>query len=327
MKILLSDGKEIYLDGYLKSALDSIAWNVSKDWDFVIIVTGDGMVRTGKSVLAMNIGAYLADKLKTPYTLEKNVCFDSQVMIDNAHTAPPNSVFVYDEAFEGLATAHRFTKIQQDLVTFFVECGQLNHIFLLVLPDFFSLNWELATNRSECLINVYRTDENYESKKEGKVTVFKRGQFAFYNRINKAKLYWKVKKTGIREYKCIRPNFVGSFTNNYPLDETEYRSKKREALGRFRKRAEQSATTKEGKELARHRKHIGLLLNELREHKLMTTLSRKFGMSRTYYQQYLKEMIENTGFSVENAVLDMQTGKFSQENSEKPQNLGEDKSE
>ena len=59
--------KPMLVNHQLKGALDSIVWNINKDWDFVIIVTGDGMVRTGKSVLAMQICAYLASRLKSKF--------------------------------------------------------------------------------------------------------------------------------------------------------------------------------------------------------------------------------------------------------------------
>ena len=44
-------GKEYYIDGYLASQLDSIVYNVKKDWDFVIMITGNRMVRVGNQSL------------------------------------------------------------------------------------------------------------------------------------------------------------------------------------------------------------------------------------------------------------------------------------
>ena len=42
----------------LKAQLDILLKNIKNDWDFTIIITGGGEVRVGKSVLAMQIGAY-----------------------------------------------------------------------------------------------------------------------------------------------------------------------------------------------------------------------------------------------------------------------------
>ena len=57
--------QEYYIDGYLADALNTIVYNIKEDWDFVIIISGDRMVRVGKSILAMTIGAYLGSILKS----------------------------------------------------------------------------------------------------------------------------------------------------------------------------------------------------------------------------------------------------------------------
>ena len=56
-----------WMDNGLKKILNSIAYNVPNDWDSIILISGSGMVRVGKSVLAQQIGHYLSTKLKTPW--------------------------------------------------------------------------------------------------------------------------------------------------------------------------------------------------------------------------------------------------------------------
>lgn len=285
VKFSLKSGQELSIDGYLKNVLDSIVYNCNKDWDFVIIITGDGNVRTGKSVLAMNVCAYLADQLNTPFNLD-NIHFDSKTMIAQAQHAPKNSVFQYDEAREGLATIKRFSKIQQDLVDFFNECGQLNHIFVLVLPDFFSLHWELATNRSECLLNVYRNEANTTrliNKEKTDVTIFQRGFFEFFNKKKKATLYYKGKRSGLREYGMVTPNFRGRYANHYPVDESEYRKKKLDALSRFAAKH----NTKKEKLLIVEKAAIRLL--ERHKGKLRD-MAREDGLNEKHYSNMLYEL-------------------------------------
>lgn len=224
-----------YMDGYLKSCMDSLVWNINKDWDFIIIITGDNLVRSGKSVLGLQIGTYLAKQLGTPFGLD-NVFFDSNDMIAKAQDAPKNSVFIFDEARVALASSKRFLKTQQDLMDYFNECGQLNHVFILILPDFFSLTNEIATNRSELLLNVYRFEENTEKMVNGvatPITVFHRGRFELFNRKTKATLYWQGKRSGLRNYGMVKANAVCTFPHYYPVDEEAYREKKREMLTRF----------------------------------------------------------------------------------------------
>ena len=115
VKIKLNEEKEIYLNETLMFQLDTLIYNVKKDWDYVIIITGDRMVRTGKSVLAMNIGAYLAHRLQTPFTLD-NIFFESDRMVDFAQQAPPNSVIIYDEGREGLAASKSAKTMQKDFI-------------------------------------------------------------------------------------------------------------------------------------------------------------------------------------------------------------------
>lgn len=253
----LKNGKEIYLDGYLIPQLDSLVYNIKNDWDFVIIITGDRMVRTGKSVFAMSLCAYLADRLDVPYTAD-NIFFDSQNMIDAAQTMPPYSIMHYDEGREGFAANKSAQTLQKDLLDYFAECGQNNHLFVIVLPDFFELKENMAIARSEFLINVYRRSKElkrdiYKDGEKRTVIKFERGFFEFYNRRKKQELFDKARSTRRKYYGLVKANFTGRFTNNYPIDEEGYRKKKKEALARF---SEKKAKEKETKDIAFIKKYI-----------------------------------------------------------------------
>jgi len=249
-KLHLGNDKWCYVDGYLQGVADSMVYNLGKDWDFCITVTGDRMVRTGKSVLAMNFGAYCAKRISQVYKIDykftnDNIFFDSQTMIDAAQKMPKYSVVQYDEAREGLAAIKAMSKLQQDLMDFFNECGQLNHIFILVLPDFFTLKEEMAIARSECLINVVRTDEtkmiNMYGDGKRPVTHFKRGKFNFYNRYTKQNMFDFARSSKRRNYGIVNPTCYGYFKNIYPIDEDEYRKNKADALARFKERHEKAS--------------------------------------------------------------------------------------
>ena len=240
-------GKEWYIDGFLASALDSLAYNVKNDWDFVIMITGDRTVRVGKSVLAMTVSAYLSYvlnemKLKNEFSV-KDIYFDNKDMMAAAFKKPKYHVNQYDEGREGLAAAKAMKGVQQDLIDFFSECGQLNQVFVIVAPDFFKLNEEIAVARSEFLINVYRKDtqittKQFKDKKPRQVTRLDRGFFEFFSRKKKQNLYDKSQSTRRKNYGLIKADFYGSFTNQYPVGEDEYRQKKKDSLARFTKRKE-----------------------------------------------------------------------------------------
>lgn len=241
------NGKEWYIDGFLASALDSLAYNVNKDFDFVIMITGDRTVRVGKSVLAMTISAYLSYALnllglKNEFSV-KDIYFDNQEMMKEAFKKPKYHVNQYDEGREGLAAAKAMKGMQQDLIDFFSECGQMNHVFVIVAPDFFKLNEEIAVARSEFLINVYRketqiTTNKFKDRKPRQVTRLDRGYFEFFSRKKKQNLYDKSQSTRRKNYQLIKADFYGSFVNQYPVGEDEYRQKKKDSLARFTQRKE-----------------------------------------------------------------------------------------
>ena len=240
------NGQEFYIDGYLASQLNSFIYNINKDWDFVILITGDRMVRVGKSVLAMTIGAYLGSALKNlklndnAYDI-KQVYFDSKIMVDEALEKSRYYINHYDEARESLAASKTLQKTQQDLIDFFSECGQLNHIFILVLPDFFTLKEDIAIARSECLINVYRTESKimkdlYKTGEKTPLVKFNRGQFQFFNRRKKEVIYDKARTTKRKSYSAVKADFIGRFTNQWPLERDSYEELKKESLRRFKER-------------------------------------------------------------------------------------------
>jgi hypothetical protein len=237
--------QKYYINSLLADNLNSLAYNIKKDWDFVILVTGDRSVRTGKSVLALTIGAYLTSALNrmgidSKWSTE-NVFFSSKLAISEALKMPKHSIIVYDEGREALASSKSFTDAQKDILDYFAECGQLNHIFIIVLPDYFNLVEEIAVARAEILVNVFRTEKRIEKDifNDGvlrPVVKFERGSFGFYNRDQKKKLYDKAKAIRVKSYGLIRWNFPGDFINQYTIDENAYRNKKKEWLKRFQER-------------------------------------------------------------------------------------------
>jgi len=111
----------------------------------------------------------------------------------------------------------------------------------LVLPDFFTLKEDIAIARSECLINVYRTESRimkdlYKTGEKTPLVKFNRGQFQFFNRKKKEAIYDKAKTTKRKSYTAVKPDFLGSFTNQWPIDRESYEELKKESLKRFKER-------------------------------------------------------------------------------------------
>lgn len=245
--------KKYYIDEKLSLQLISLIYNMKKDWDFVIIITGDRTVRTGKSTLAMTVCAFLAYcmqrlGIKSDYTLD-NVFFDSKEMLKYSLVSKKYTIIHYDEGRESFASSKYLSPIQQMLLDYFAECGQSNNIFVIVLPDYFGLVEEIAVPRSEILINVYRKDVKIMKDvfKEGKklpVVRFDRGRFEFFNRYKKQELYDKARQWKKKNYGIVKANFVGRFTEQYPFSYREYLKKKKEWLKRFDKRRREKIPAK-----------------------------------------------------------------------------------
>lgn len=279
--------KEYRIENWLASWLNSLVFNIEKDWDFVVIITGDRQVRTGKSVLGMCICAYLAyllklKKLNEDAYDEDDIYFDNKVMMTDAQKKPKYSINHYDEGREGLAASKSMQEVQRDLLDFFAECGQMNHIFVIVCPDFFELKEEIAVARSEYLFNVYRREEQLMTDFMGNgekmpITSFIRGNFEAFSRDKKAALYDIAKTTRRKKYNHVKCNFVGHFTNQYTIDEEVYRKKKAEALSRFKERHNEAATRNANK------------ANELRDRMILSFCNR-FGLDT----KEVKDIVEET---------------------------------
>lgn len=249
--------KELEIDSYLAKTLMSIAYNLKppKDTDFVIIVSGSRKVRIGKSTLGLIVAAYLAYLFKMMKMNENafsinNMYWEAKDMIEDVLKRQEHrSIYIYDEAREGLQAAKRSAS-QLELLDFFNEVGQLNNVYILCISDFFILKEEIAVGRSELLINCYKDYLTKEADLFGdgnKVTVtdFKLGNFKLYNDSAKNLMYDIFRTTKQKNYNSVRPTFPpGKFEKCLPVSESEYKELKLNALMRFRKKQEEKAALK-----------------------------------------------------------------------------------
>lgn len=237
--------KGFSMDGFLAENLSGIPKHQKKDWDVIGVVSGSGKVRVAKSTLAFQIATYVAwiaaggrmnfDRTSPDYgkvirspTEKINFNLDSVVFgVDNlmkvAHDSPRMSIFVLDEE-EGLGAKSQMMSINRQFERFLQECGVYNHFVIIVLPDFFSLNKEFATGRSNFLVNTYIGQK------------FQRGFFSFYSENKKELLYGLGRKLiGNRaRYTKVGPDFRGKFSAWLPFSKEEYEKKKRDALNKRR---------------------------------------------------------------------------------------------
>lgn len=224
MVVVQTEKDKMYLDGYLKNVLDKAKVIIKKDWDMCFLI--DGKEREGKSILSMNCAAYCDPN----FNIDK-ICFTPDELHKVINEAPKYSAVVYDEAFSGLNSRATMSMINRTIVQHLAEVGQKNLFLFVNMPTFFDLDRYVSIHRSRALCHVYH-GENFE-----------RGHFAYYDDDKKKDLYLLGKK--FYSYKTPRPNFIGRFTNHYPIDEVEYRKRKLKALRRRELGSEELSREKE----------------------------------------------------------------------------------
>lgn len=212
-----SDG--FYMNDYLQQNMEVFAERIVDDMMFSILITGNGRVRVGKSVLAQQLGTYITYEVNEKHGLKNkfdvdNIVFKADDLIDKAFELPPYSVVVLDEGDD--LTENYWSSLAKKLRRFFRKCGQLNLFFIMLIPDYFELNRSYAITRTECLIDVYFYGD------------YERGYFNFYNFQTKKYLFHNGKKYG--NYGAASPNFSGRFPHTYTVNEAEYRAKKKKDL-------------------------------------------------------------------------------------------------
>lgn len=213
----------------LKTQLDYLIKNVVNDWDFTLLICGEGEVRIGKSTLAQQISTYWTWslmhilKITLPHSVKENIVFNGSELISRGNKLGRSHLYsslIFDEAgadLEGIKIMKQTTQAVKDYLR---ECGQYNMLNILVIPEFFDLPKGIAISRSIAMINVYWLPDE-----DGN---FERGYFKFYNKPDKKWLYLKGKKD--LDYNCQKETFYGRFYKFYTYNEDEYKKAKKDAL-------------------------------------------------------------------------------------------------
>jgi hypothetical protein len=223
-----------YMNDMLKEQLDILIKNVKNDWDFTIIIGGQGEMRVGKSMLGMQIGSYwtyMIEKLygiKVPFNIKENFVLNGNELVSKGNKLGEKykyAVLDYDEAADDLESTKVMRASTQAIKDHLRKAAQYNMLNIIIQAEFFEIPKSIALSRSVCLLDVY-----YVPDKNG---IFQRGYFNFFGRRTKKKLYLFGKKE--LNYQCVKPDFFGTFNNFYTVPEEEYRKEKREALTRWKK--------------------------------------------------------------------------------------------
>ena len=274
----------LYIDGYHKKNLDTAKTVVKKDWDMVFVY--DGYEGTGKSVKMMQDAFYCDPTL----TLNR-ITFNPKDFKEAVKKAKKYQAVCLDEAYGGLSSKGAMSAINKAIVQMLTVIREKNLFIFIVLPTFFDLQKYVALWRSRVLIHVYADDD------------FNRGYFEFYDKHRKLKLYVSGKK--FYSYSGAKPNFRGSFTNTYVVDEQSYRDKKRKTS--LMDEDADSVTLSHRKAVASVRsdiyhslktKDIGLSVNQI---------SKIMSVTRQTLSKYVREKTGLENFDIDKMENELET--------------------
>ncbi|KKN20289.1 hypothetical protein LCGC14_0937010 [marine sediment metagenome] len=199
---------------YIAPAVESMLNNskelvLHKDWDRVFII--DGEEGSGKSLLGLQLGYFL-----DPTLCIDRITFSGQEFSKAINQSEKNQCIIFDEAFNGLASAGAISSLNKLIVRKLMECRQKNLFIIIILPTIFELQKYAAIFRSKALFHVYATSQGV------------RGYYRVYNKSKKKLLYLQGKKLYSYSYPYLKNS--SRFYGIYPIDEQEYRAKKLKSL-------------------------------------------------------------------------------------------------
>ena len=185
---------------------------LNRDRDKHLLI--DGREGSGKSVFAMQ----LAKALDNDFNIDK-IAFsaDGFIKLIKSDKIKKGDCILLDEAFSAASARASLSQINRAMMTVATEMRQLNLFIIIVLPSLFDLDRYFAIWRCDTLFHVYfnlRGD---------------RGSYSIYPFEEKLKLYIHGKKT-YNYYACSSPYPHCTFTNQWIVDEKEYRERKAEAF-------------------------------------------------------------------------------------------------
>ena len=217
--------KKYRMNSLLKFQLDIMVNAVQYDFDSIIIIDGE-IEGSGKSVLAQQVGYYMAWKCGKTMSLN-HIVFTPNQFLEAIDNAEKRECIIWDEAYQGSSKWRQMSKINQVIMSRLQKIRQKNLFIVIVLPYFFDLNSYLAVPRSWFLIHVEIKNQMEVTEQEEvnfDKPIFVRGFFQFYSRARKKSLFFQ----GRREYNYdyVRGNFIGNFPQYYCVDEIAYKDKK-----------------------------------------------------------------------------------------------------
>ena len=204
------------MDEVLGKHIDVICQDLYDDDDGVVVIFGDE--RAGKSMLQSQIVKRAINRLKCEFSIDRDLHYNGQAYINASFKKGQRTINCLDESRRTLNKMRVMSSVNQNFMDFLSECGSQNQLHLILLPNYYDLDKDIATRRLKLLIKVIK-DRDPKTKK------IRRGKFQII-RINDKdalKNLYKFKNENIPDSLVA---YEGYFPNEWGWNEEEYREKK-----------------------------------------------------------------------------------------------------
>lgn len=195
------------MDPLLMKNLESVKGHVHKNWDMCFVVSG--IEGAGKSTFAFQLAYYLAGER---FTLD-HVCMNPEEFMEKIKRPDflkPGDCLILDEGFI-INSRSAMSKLNREFLAILSECRQKQLFLIIICPNFFDLDKNVALWRSRTLFFVDHIN-------------LKRGFFKAWGYERKKKLYVLGKK--FFEYHKVKYDMRGVFNKFMPIDEEAYKARK-----------------------------------------------------------------------------------------------------
>jgi len=237
-----------------------------------------GKEGTGKSTLGLACLDYLSGGKAT----EKNICFNSEEVLEKLDSLPTKSIIMLDEAGLVLMGKDAMTREQKKLIKILQLIRQKQFIMILISPSFHEMSKYISCSRSKFLLYTYSAKS------------MQRGRFCFFGETKLTKLYTLGKK--YNSYKYPKATFIGSFVKYEPEYYPAYLKAKQKSL--------RDTFDIGKKQLSREDYKFFILecLERMKDKKIKVKVGvilSIFRMSESTYYKYLKEITKKMPFQRE----------------------------
>jgi len=220
MAIIKDNNVRFYIDNKLKHNIDVLV-DATKDNDDLLIII-DGKERSGKSLLARQIGYYVASRQGLEFGVD-NIHFGLKEYIDGSLTSENYSPQILDEARNILNRKSSMSKGTRKFTNYLSECAKKRQCHIIVLPAYHDLDKYVVNWRAKFVINVQKYFVP-DSKKDSGFSL-KRGEYKVYMADNYLRDSYHYPYRYPKKYE-----FQGKFDNTEVINVVEYEKKKDENL-------------------------------------------------------------------------------------------------